>query len=244
MTLVSDTSVAFLIVAAVAVVMIGFALWTLRNRQLRRRNLEDARSELGDEIRGVAQMVFDLHDPVAISDSDDLQIRYDEASVEFTELESQLDAVDNGADMAAMKDRVDRLRWRLEWIEARIDGRPAPAEPRTGSMLIGDERVASSRTTIRSREGSCFFDPDHRPGTVPASIDAGNVEMEVLFCRECARLVEDGTIPEPRLLQVGSRRIPAAKAPIASRGLGLDLPDRFRIMNRDTGRPLSVDWSE
>lgn len=240
----SDTVFTLLVVAAAVVVVVGFGVRALANQRVRRRDLEDARGELGEEVRGVAQMVFDLHDPVAISDSDDLEVRYDEASVEFTELEDRLEAVDNGADMAALKDRVDRLRWRLEWIEARLDGRPAPAEPRTGSMLIGDEQVASSRTTIRAREGGCFFDPDHRPGTVPASIDAGNVEMEVLFCRECARSVEDDIIPEPRMLQAGSRRVPAAKAPTSSGGLGLDLPDRFRIMNRDTGRPLSVDWSE
>ncbi len=229
--------------AAAVMALIGFAVWSVRTRRAHQHNLDQARRELGEQIRGVAQMVFDLHDQVAISASDDLELRYDEASVEFNDLEVELAAVGSGADMAALNDRVDRLRWRLEWIEARLEGRPAPPEPRTGSMIIGEERVASSRETVRARQGTCFFDPDHRPGTVPASIDAGSVEMEVLFCRECARTVEDGDIPEPRLLQAGSRRVPAARASLGFGGLGLEVPDRFRIVSRDSGRPISVDWS-
>lgn len=241
--MISATMWAVIAGAGAVVVAIVFAVWTLQNQRSHARNLEGARHELGEQIRGVAQMVFDLNDEVAVSRSADIEARYDEASVEFTELESQLTACDSGPDMAALNDRVDLLRWRLEWIEAHIEGRPAPPEPRSGSIVVGDERVTSTRPTIRARQGTCFFDPDHRPGTVPAVVDAGSVEIEVLFCRECARSVEDGDVPEPRLLQAGSRRVPAARAPLEYGGLGLEVPDRFRIVNRDAGRPLSADWS-
>ncbi len=233
-----------LAVAALVVVIVGFVVWNITVQRAARNNLEQARGELAEQIRGVAQMVFDLNDPVTISGSDDLEHRYDEASVEFNELEDRLSGIDNGPDMAALNDRIDMLRWRLEWIEARIDGRPPPREPRSDSMVIGDERVDSSRQRVRSREGTCFFDPDHRPGTVPASVDAGSVVIDVLLCRDCDRKLEDGVVPEPRILQSGSRRVPAARAPLSYGGLELDIPDRFRISGRDLGRPISVDWSQ
>ncbi|MEE9413855.1 MAG: hypothetical protein V3V01_01145 [Acidimicrobiales bacterium] len=207
----------------------------------REQNLEVARSELNAQVSGIAQMVYDLNDRVTLSDDDDLMLRFQEASIEYNAVNELLDGIDNGPDMAELNDRVDQLRWRLDQVEAKLDGRPLPPEP-VADRLPSQQTSDNRSERVRARHGTCFFDPDHRPGTVPAIVDAGDTQIDVLICRECARRIEAGDLPEPRLVQVGQRRVPAARAPLGYGGIGLALPDLFRILTRSSGRPIDVDW--
>lgn len=220
----------------------GTWLYTKRKSdKTRAENLEAARSELNDQVSAIAQMVYDLNDRVTLSDDDDLQLRFQEASIEYNEVDESLDTIDNGPDMAELNDRVDQLRWRLDWVEARLDGRPVPPEP-VAEPAIPLQTSDNRSERVRARHGTCFFDPDHRPGTVPATVDAVDSQLDVLICRECARRIDAGDVPEPRLVQVGQRRVPAARAPLGYGGIGLALPDLFRILTRSSGRALDVDW--
>ncbi len=221
----------------------GAALYSKRQTTKRREeNLEKAKAELNNQVSAIAQMVYDLNDRVTLSSDDDLQLRFQEASIEYNEVSDLVDRVDNGPDLAELNDRVDALRWRFDWVEAKLEGRTPPAEPVTSDPWVEPQTSDNRTERVRARRGTCFFDPDHRPGTVPASIETGAQDLDVLICRECARRLEAGELPDPRLVQVGQRRVPAARAPLGYGGIGLALPDLFRILTRSSGRPIDVDW--
>ena len=231
-------------VGAVGLVGIGGAgLYSRRKAEkAAEENLEVARAEMHEQLSAIAQMVFDLNDRVTLSDDADTTLRFQEASVQYNDLKDKVDRIENGPDMAEFNDDVDQLRWQLDWVEAKLDGRPLPAEPIANEPFVVPQTSDATSEKVRSRRGTCFFDPDHRPGTVPATIDTGAENHDVLICRECARRLENGETPEPRIVQVGRRRMPAARAPLGYGGIGLALPDLFRILTRNVGRPVDVDW--
>ena len=92
------------------------------------------------------------------------------------------------------------------------------------------------------RSTACFFDPGHRAGTVPVSIESSRGQVAAFVCRDCARRLEAGERPAPRLVDVGERQVIAAAAPTGYGGLGLSLPDLFNIRTGQMTEPLDYDW--
>ncbi len=231
-------------VGALGVVGLGGASLYQRRKaeKAAEQNLEVARAEMHEQLSAIAQMVFDLNDRVTLNDDADTTLRFQEASVKYNDLKDKVDLIENGPDMAEFNDEVDQLRWQLDWVEAKLDGRPLPAEPVPNEPPIVPQTSDATSEKVRARRGTCFFDPDHRPGTVPATVDTGSESHDVLICRECSRRLENGETPEPRIVQVGRRQMPAARAPLGYGGIGLALPDLFRILTRNVGRPVDVDW--
>jgi hypothetical protein len=116
-------------------------------------------------------------------------------------------------ELAELNNQIDRARWQLDAAEAVMDGRPAPPEP------------------TPERPEACFFDPTHRRGTVEATIRTPAGEKPVKVCPECADKLRRGERPEPRMIDVGRRRVPAGAAPRTHGGGGFrDLLGPFSIL--------------
>lgn len=101
--------------------------------------LAEDRAEIREQLRNNADHVIDLGDRIANAD-DDLRRMYEEAAQTFQDVSLGLDDASTSAEIDALDDRLDRAAWQFDVIEARLDGRTPPPEPRI------DEGPSSSST--------------------------------------------------------------------------------------------------
>ncbi len=142
----------------------------------------------------------------------------------------------------------------------------SPNSTTTSTMPGGSSRLRrlSSRGALHRRRPSptlpaaCFFDPTHKPGTAEATLRTPAGEKEVRVCRSCAERLARGEQPEPRMIDVGGSRVPAAKAPRSHGGLGMGGLSVFEIIlgglaaagamrgGRDRREPVGggTDWGD
>jgi hypothetical protein len=160
---------------------------------------------------------------VSASESREDNTYLEQASATYTEAS---DTFEEAADLRALEqlsDRLDEARWQLDAAEAISHGRPAPARPKP------EERHA------------CFFDPTHPGPFEDAEIRTASGERVVKVCAADAERLRRGREPEPRMIEVEGRRIPAAAAPRSYGGGGIDLGSVFSvILGGAAGR--SFDW--
>ncbi|NNE72314.1 MAG: hypothetical protein HKN26_01485, partial [Acidimicrobiales bacterium] len=231
------------------VAMLGFSWWGKRKAARQQEaNLEQARTEAKAQLSAIAQFVYDLNDRISLGDDDGLKTEFATASGDYQQLSELVDEADTGPELAELADKVDTLRWKMEAFEARLEGReppPRPAEPRSRAEHRDDhDRIPiSSRGRSRSSRTACFFDPQHRPGVVPATVEMDRESVDVLLCRDCSRRLRDGQQPDPRYVNVGRRKVPAALAPLGYGGLGLLLASLFNVRTNDMTQGVAFDWS-
>ena len=257
-----------LVVGAIAL----FMLMKRSGARQRAKNLAKAKAEVLTQVNGLGSLIYDLDARLKIEGTDAARRRFEQAGSDYADLKRDIDDADSGPDVAEVASRVDGVKWSLESIEAELDGRPAPSRPapRIDSPSAEPDRAPSprrsgpdlgplgrpgrrSRSRSRrspggevasiDRSSACFFDPDHRSGTVPVSIESSRGEVAAFVCRSCARRLEAGERPAPRLLDVGDRQVAAAAAPSGYGGLGMSLPDLFNIKTGQMTSGAEFDWS-
>ncbi len=229
--------------------LIGLGWWSRRKVAKRQEeNLEKARNEVKAQVSAIALLIYDLNDRVSLSDDDELRETFAITSTDYQELAAEIDTAETGPELAAHTDRADYLRWRLETVAAKLDGReppPAPQKPVAPSkeFVIEHDREPVPGRRGRISRGTCFFDPQHRPGIVPATIEMNGGAFDALLCRECSRRLQDGQQPEHRTVDIGGRRVPIARAPVGYGGLGLALADLFRVKAPGMSQGVQFDWT-
>ena len=88
----------------------------------------------------------------------------------------------------------------------------------------------------------CFFDPTHRDATEMADIQTSSGNRTVRVCRADAERLGRGVQPEPRMMNVEGRRVPAPMAPRSHGGGGMDWLEVFSMTAGGAGRAASYDW--
>ena len=124
--------------------IVRFVLGRRRKAAVIEAALAEDRAEIREQLRNNADHVIDLGDRIATAD-DELRRMYEEAAQTFQDVSLGLDDAATAAEIDALDDRLDRAEWQFDVIEARLDGRPPPPEPR-----IGDGPPPSSRPAGRS----------------------------------------------------------------------------------------------
>jgi hypothetical protein len=211
-----------LVVVGLVAAGIATGVSNLRTRrafeQQRQRSLREAREEVGAQVSSMANEILALTDRVAITEDVDPRARrlFAEATETYQRAQDHLDRVRAVPQLEGVSDELDHARWKMEAARALLEGRELPAEPAT--------------------EQACFFDPTHGAGTDVARIDTAAGEREVRVCSYCATKLRSGQMPEPRMIEVGGRRVPAAKAPRSYGGGGMEGLDDFSLVLDDVRR--------
>lgn len=222
---------------------IGAWLWfRSRRRKLDQHGSDDdittARTEIREQLEVVANEILEHEDSIGLSNNADAIEHYRQASATYKQVSETLDETTNLLALADLNDRVDHARWRMDAAEALVEGRPAPPKP------------------APEKPAACFFDPTHKPGTVEATVKTAAGEKEVQVCPSCAAKLDRGERPDPRMIDVRGRRVPAAKAPRSHGGGGMGGLDIFEIVlgglggvlggalggSRGRRNPVSLDW--
>jgi hypothetical protein len=216
-----DAGVILVVVGLVAA-GIATAVSNLRTRrafeQQRQRSLQEARQEVGAQVSTMANEILGLTDRVALTEEVDPKARqlFGEATGTYQQAQDHLDRATTAPELEEVSDDLDRARWKIEAARALLEGREAPPEP------AGEE--------------ACFFDPTHGAGTDVARIDTAAGQREVRVCSYCAAKLRSGRTPEPRMIEVGGRRVPAATAPRSYGGGGLEELGDFSLILDDVRR--------
>ncbi len=204
----------FIIFLLVIVGLIGGFIWWAKRKakKVDTGEIERARAEIKSQLASVASDIVDNEHAVDLSGNADAVAHYRHASATYNRVAEAVDATENLLELAELNDDIDHARWQLEAAEALMDGRPVPPEPEP------------------EKPAACFFDPTHKPGTEECTITTSAGDKEVRVCRQCAGKLERGERPEPRMIDVGGKRVPAAKAPRSHGGLGMGGLSIFEVI--------------
>lgn len=206
--------VGLLVLLAVVAAVVGGLFW-FANRRAKKVDggeVEAARAEIRSQLEAVAHDIVEHEAAVDLSGNEAAIGYFREASATYTDVSAAVDVTTNLLELAELNDEIDLARWQLEAAEALLDGRPLPPKPEP------DKPVA------------CFFDPTHRPGVEECTIKTSAGNKQVRVCERCAAKLEKGERPEPRMIEVGGKRVPAAKAPRSHGGLGMGGLSIFEVI--------------
>jgi phosphoglycolate phosphatase-like HAD superfamily hydrolase len=197
------------------------AVSTIRTRQAfvaeRERALGEAREEVRRQVGAMADEILALSDRVELAEDPEAARLFAQATAAYQETQDHLERSTRAPELEDVADELDHARWELAAAEALAGGQEVPPEP--------------------DHDRACFFDPTHGAGTYPAEIDTPAGRRQVRVCSYCAAKLRSGVSPEPRMLSVGGRRVPAAKAPRSYGGGGMDWLEEFDVVLDGTRRP-------
>lgn len=212
-----------LVIAGLVAAGIATGVSNLRTRRAfdtqRRHALDEARAEVGSQVSSMADEMLALTDRIALSEHTDPESTrlFAEASATYQQACDALERARTARELETAADDLDHARWQLESAKAMVEGRESPAPPDV--------------------EQACFFDPTHGAGTGVVAIDTSAGRREVRVCSYCATKLRSGQAPQPRMIEVGGARVPAAKAPRSHGGGGMDWLDDFSVVMEGVTRP-------
>ncbi len=212
-----------LVVGGLVAAGIATGISNLRTRRAfdaqRRQSLSEAHGEVRAQVSSMADEILALTDRSALVEDPDPEVTrlFAEASSTYQRAQDGLERARSARELEHVSDELDHARWQLESARALMEGRQPPASPGT--------------------EQPCFFDPTHGAGTDVAAIDTSAGRREVRVCSYCATKLRSGQTPQPRMIEVGGQRVPAAKAPRSYGGGGMDWLDNFSVVLDDVTRP-------
>ena len=187
--------------------------------------MTEAKAEIRSQLDVMANTILEITDIVnATPDAqDDSYLR--QASATYTEADDAYTAASDLRALEVLSDRIDEARWQLDAAAAIAHGRPVPPQPPKEQRYV------------------CFFDPTHPNATETAQITTPAGTQTVRVCAADAEKLRRGTQPQPRMIDVSGRRVPAPMAPRSYGGGGFDWLDVFTILaGGGGGSGQSYDW--
>ena len=222
----SSGLVIMLVIVGGMVLLVWFAVRKTKKSagQGRGKLIAEAKTEIRAQLDAMANTILEITDLVnASSDSqDDTYLR--EASATFTTADDSFAAANDLNALETLSDQLDEARWQLDAAAAIANGKPVPPKP------------------LKEQRYVCFFDPTHGNATETAQITTPAGTQTVRVCAEDAEKLRRGTQPQPRMIGVSGRRVPAPMAPRSYGGGGFDWLDVFTVLAGGTGQSQSYDW--
>jgi uncharacterized membrane protein YgcG len=215
-----------LVIVGGMVLLVWIAIRKGKTSSMRARGnqITEAKKEIRAQLDAMANTILEITDVVnATAESqDDTYLR--QASATYTEADDAYAAALDLNALAALSDRLDEARWQLDAAAAIANGKPVPPQPPKEQRYV------------------CFFDPTHGNATETAQITTPAGTQTVRVCAADAEKLRQGTQPQPRMIDVRGRRVPAPMAPRSYGGGGFDWLDVFTILAGGTGQSSSYDW--
>jgi hypothetical protein len=195
--------------AVTGVVALGAQRWRRGRYRRSRRVMAEARAEVREQIDVLTGRIERLSGDVELA-GPEASALFNEAAAAYDKAQEDVERTAAPQELERVSDELDHARWQLEAVEALLEGRDTPSRP--------------------EREPACFFDPTHGAGVVQATIDAPPAEREAPVCASCAGELQAGRAPQPRMIVVGGRQVPAPLAPRPYGGGGLDWLSDFSVI--------------
>lgn len=115
-----------------AIVIGAFILWNtykLRRNTRRTVTTSNARDDTAAQLTAMSDLILELEPRVTIADNPDLKERFTLASRTYSEVREAAQDATTGHEIADLRLEIAEARWKLDVIDAELDGRPAPPQP-------------------------------------------------------------------------------------------------------------------
>ncbi|MCG8449379.1 MAG: hypothetical protein MI725_07360, partial [Pirellulales bacterium] len=218
--------VILLVIVGVLVLVVFLVVRSSKKRSEKRAadELEAARAEVKSQLDAMANDILELADRVRVAEAEAAQDHYEAASATYTEASDAYENAQSFEDFEKLFTKLDTATWQLDAAEALVEGKPVPDKP-------------APRETSR-----CFFDPAHRGPFEDAELETAAGKRSVRVCRVDADKLRRGESPQPRMVQVGRRRVPVGAAPRSRGGGGFSGLDAFSILVGGMASGLPQAW--
>ena len=122
----------WVILALIVAGIVGIVAAQLGLRKRRRTvHTAPARLDTSTSISNTSDLILELEPRVTIANDPDLKTRFTEASRTFIDVQEQLRTAKTGHEVADLRLDMAQANWRLEVIEAELDGTKLPPQPHT-----------------------------------------------------------------------------------------------------------------
>lgn len=119
----------FLLLGVVTAALALASVRSKRKKTARRVHTAGARTDTKLQIQEMSDLILELEPRVTIANDMALKQRYTDASKTYSEVLEQADQVETGHDVADLRIEIAKARWKLDVIDAELEGRTAPPEP-------------------------------------------------------------------------------------------------------------------
>lgn len=222
----SSGLIIMLVIVGGMVLLVWFAIRKSKTASMRSKEkaITEAKAEIRSQLDAMANTILEITDVINATPGaqDDTYLR--QASATFTQADDAYSAATDLQALEALGDRIDEARWQLDAAAAIASGKPVPPQPPKEQRYV------------------CFFDPTHPNATETAQITTPAGTQTVRVCVADAEKLRRGTQPQPRMIDVRGRRVPAPMAPRSYGGGGFDWLDVFTILAGGMGQGSSYDW--
>ena len=124
-----DSAALFVALGGVTVVLALASVRSARKKRARQTHTAHARGDTKYEIQEMSNLILDLEPRVTIANDPALKARYVDASKTYSEVLEHADLVETGHEVADLLLEIAQARWKLDVIDAELDGRAPPPEP-------------------------------------------------------------------------------------------------------------------
>lgn len=121
----------FILLGVVAGVLGLVSLRSSRKKKNRVTHTAMARTSTNAEIQAMSDLILDLDPRVTIANDPDLKERYVAASDTYREVLEKAKDAESGHAIADLRIDIAKARWKLDVIDAELEGRTPPDEPFT-----------------------------------------------------------------------------------------------------------------
>lgn len=222
----SSGLIVMLVIVGGMVLLVWIAIRKSKTSTMRAKDkaITEAKAEIRSQLDAMANTILEITDLVnaTAGAQDDTYLR--QASATYTQADDAYSAATDLNALEALGDRIDEARWQLDAAAAIANGLPVPPQPPKEQRYV------------------CFFDPTHPNATETAQISTPAGTQTVRVCVADAEKLRRGTQPQPRMIDVRGRRVPAPMAPRSYGGGGFDWLDVFTILAGGMGQGSSYDW--
>lgn len=107
------------------------AIFGSKKKRTKTLHLADARGDTRAQLTAMSDLILDLEPRVTIADSADLRARFAQATRTYSDVRAEADRAESGHEVADLRIAIAKARWKLDVIDAELDGREPPSEPFT-----------------------------------------------------------------------------------------------------------------
>lgn len=120
-----------LILVVLAAVLGALAIRSAQKKKARKVYTTPARDNTALEIQQMSDLILKLDPQVTISNDKRLQTRFVDASDTYREVLEEFQSATTGHELADLRIDISKARWKLDVIDAEIEGKEPPSEPFT-----------------------------------------------------------------------------------------------------------------
>ncbi len=103
--------------------------YSTRRKGVRTESTADARGDTRAQLTAMSDLIVDLEPRIVIAADSGLRQRFADASRTYSAVLERADAATNGHEIADLRLEIAKARWKLDVIEAELDGTEPPPEP-------------------------------------------------------------------------------------------------------------------